>query len=423
MKKIISLLVITTMIFSMVASLNIMSVYADGDEDMEIPYIIGGTPTNSDYYLNTIKFHLTQKQTNGSINARAVQTSEDSRVKYITALQLSTDSNKTTSHYYKSSKLDENNVTYDFTDEVLKLGLARNSSKDEKFTLIQGAYKDFDTHFPSGKTNTLLTSYDVKIPDGTEDVTRDHAVALGNVKGKGNNTISMEYSSKINNNKIWLAFSSYSETTVYDDTKVTSPFTLESGKWYKVIEALEITDVKNRTQFDWRLKLYVYNLETREMHKVEEVEGCLKKNTGLKFVSTRITFVVPKGEGPVTTQIDNYLWRKIEGVVPLKWSDNDSDLALYRNADDKTITIAGKNNTNSGKQKVILAAYDANGNVVDGEVIVRDANNSSVDDTTDAVYFTYDYSTNSKISKIKAFMFDKFPDCKPLANISVLKVR
>ena len=419
MKKIISLLVITTIVFSMVASLNIMSVYADGDEDMEIPYM-GGTPTNSDYYLNTIKFHLTQSQTNGSINARAVQTSEDSRVKYITALTLSTDSSKTTSHYYTSSKLVADNVSYDFTDEVLKLRLARKSSQEEKFTLIQAAYKDFDTHFPSGKTHTLLTSYDVKIPDGTEDVTRDHAVALGNVKG--NNTISMEYSSKIKNNKIWLAFSSYSETTVYEDTKVTSPFTLESGKWYKVIEALEITNV-NSTQFDWRLKLYVYDLETSEMHKVEEVEGYLTKSTGLRFVSTRITFVVPKGEGNVTTQIDNYLWRKIEGVVPLKWSGNDSDLALYRNADDKTITIAGKNNTYSGKQKVILAAYDANGNVVDGGVIVSDANNSSVDTTTGAVYFKYDYSTNSNISKIKAFMFDKFPDCMPLANISVLKVR
>lgn len=336
---------------------------------------------------------------------------------------------KSGSQYYDAENKVYQNVAYSLEKNALKVALTPSSTGTARHATIQIFYTDITEHFPVGQTKYLQMSYDICIPEGTESTERQQVWNLGNMTDTADNSKVACYNvtSSIKDGKVrFYTGEKYSGDIL---TEKTVPYDIKSGKWYRIIYLLKI-DYTADAGYAMRTSGYVQDLETEQTKKIYQIDGNIPKYNdvgGLTLTQQRTDQITPKMTEPteVVTYYDNIIsmvsstdfsthYGETEDLLP---ADSAYAFPLDFAAADSIATVRGRKADGGGAQKMLIAAYDKDGTLIDCAVSAAAADeNTNIDSARGIVEFSWDYSAHSEqTTRLKAFMFDSLGTIRPLA--------
>lgn len=324
---------------------------------------------------------------------------------------------------YKSGSVYQN-VSYALEDEALRVTLTPSATASGTHAAIQNFRKDLTSYFPADTTKYMQMSYDVKNPAGSESALKEQKWAFG-IDTAVTNTSVYNITSRMQDNKIWFE-NVFSNSNPYDGdetTKKSVEYQAESDKWYRIITLLKITN--SGTDYIIHAEGYVMDIETDTMSKIYESDEVIPKlNDADGFVLTQtrtdIKTVKDADQTPVVTYYDNIISRiwdtdfstYYRNVTDLP-ADEECKFNIELNCIDGQAVARARDVDGITSQKLILAAYDADGKMV----TIKVSNDENITDVDKGIVeLNLDTSAFTGITKLKAFMFDSIATCVPLTE-------
>lgn len=360
--------------------------------------------------LNATKFST--NETTQALEAKAVGTSTEK-------LQTSSASDN---HFETDGKTPYQNVKYAAENGALKVTLTPNAENSARHALIQNFKSDLSGYFSEGTTKYIEMSYDIMNPEGSESALKEQEWRFGNDKEALSSSIYI-ISSKLVGNKITI----FNENTYDGDetTKKSVEFIAESGKWYRIIKLLKVTNTDSK--YNIHAEGYVKDLATDKIYKIYESDEVVPGGSGFVLAQQRTDIVTAPdaNKAPVVTYYDNILARIWEDDFSNKYNnvinsaDADTNYEIELNCfDGKKAVAKARQNDGIGSKKLILAAYDGNKLV---DIIVSTGEN--ITDPDKGIVELNMNIDGKNVKKLKAFFFDAITTCKPLATAPELEVK
>ena len=339
--------------------------------------------------------------------------------KVTTTYQTSTQSSN---WYYDSSTTTYKNAAFAGENGALKVTLTPNADADTTLATIQNFKNDMTSYFPADTTKYMQISYDVKNPADSKGATKTNKWSFG-IDTSSNNTNKSVYSiaTKMHNNKIWFVKETVGPASYDGDetTRKSVEFVGENDKWYRIISLLKVTNTGG--VYKVRVEGYVKDIAADAMYKIYECDETIHKLNGKDgFVLTQqrldITATRNANPKPVVVYFDNIrsrIWdvdysANYPDVIDLTATVNKYDIELDCK---NNIAVAKVRDLNADSIKLVLAAYDVNGKMIN--VQISDANDI-IDAEKGIIKLELNTASAGDVKKLKAFVFDDITSAVPI---------
>lgn len=322
------------------------------------------------------------------------------------------------------------NVDYEVENDALKVTLTPSKTGTATHAMIQNFREDLTSYFPAGTTKYMQISYDVMSPEGSESALKLQKWAFGiNTDEDYTNTSVYNITSKMQGNKIWFV-NEKGKLNSYDGDETTKKSVeydeVEAGKWYRIISLLKITN--SGTDYIVHAEGYVMDIAADTISKIYEADEVIHKLNGttdgfvLAQQRTDIQTVKDETQTSVVTYYDNIISRIWDTDFSTYYRDVDKasleaddvfDLEL--NCINGAAVAKARDVAGIGTQKLILAAYDANGKMVKAMF----SKNENISDDGEIAKLELDTSELGAAT-LKAFMFNGLSTGVPIMEHAVL---